>query len=236
MVMKTLIIIPAYNEELSIASVIKEVQGLKAGYDIVVVNDGSSDRTREEAKRAGARVLQLPINLGIGGAMQTGFRYAVRTDYDCAVQVDGDGQHPANEIPRLVSVIAAGGADVAIGSRFLEKKGFQSTFSRRLGIRYFQFLHQVLARVRVTDSTSGFRALGRRALAIVDGCYPDEFPESESIVLFALRGLKIREVPVVMRGRRGGESSIRRLISLYYMFKVTLAIIFTYLRLRKGRI
>jgi glycosyltransferase involved in cell wall biosynthesis len=234
--MKTVVVIPAYNEELSVGRVIKDVQGLKAGYDVVVVDDGSNDRTAEEATRAGASVLRLPINLGIGGAMQTGFRYAVRRQYDCAVQVDGDGQHPAHEIPRLVSVIAAGGADVAIGSRFLERKGFQSTFSRRLGIRYFQFLHRVLVRVRVTDSTSGFRALGRRARAVVDGYYPDQFPESESIVLFAAHGLKIKEVPVLMRGRQGGESSIRRLVGPYYMFKVTLAIIFTYLRLRKGRI
>lgn len=233
--MKVLVIIPAYNEESSIAGVIGEVRSLSEGYDIVVVNDGSADRTAEEARRAGAPVLQLPINLGIGGAMQTGFHYAVRRNYDCAVQVDGDGQHPAKEIPRLVGVVVSGEADVAIGSRFLEKQGFQSTLGRRVGIRYFQFLHKLLTRVHVTDSTSGFRVLNRKALELVDRYYPDEYPEAESIVLFALNNLRIREVPVVMRERQGGESSIKRLTGLYYMLKVTLAILFTYLRLRSRR-
>ena len=127
-----LIIIPAYNEESSIANVIREVRSLKRGYDVVVVDDGSTDRTSEEAARAGGRVLRLPNNLGIGGAMQTGFRYAVGNNYDCVIQVDGDGQHPAMEIPALLAVLESDGADVVIGSRFLEKKGFQSTLSRRI--------------------------------------------------------------------------------------------------------
>ena len=232
--MKTLIIIPAYNEESSVAQVIKEIQALERAYDIVVVNDGSTDRTLQEATKAGANVLSLPINLGIGAAMQTGFRYAVRHNYDCAVQVDGDGQHPPVEIPGLVDVIERGGTDVVIGSRFLEGRGFQSTFSRRIGIRYFQFLHQLLTHVHITDSTSGFRALNRRTLEIVERYYPDEYPEAESIVLYALNGLIIYEVPVSMRERQGGVSSIRRLTGVYYMFKVTLAIIFTHMRLRKG--
>jgi glycosyltransferase involved in cell wall biosynthesis len=232
--MKTLVIIPAYNEESSVDQVVKEVESLSLGYDVVVVNDGSTDGTSEKALKAGAHVLSLPINLGIGAAMQTGFRYAVHHDYDCAVQVDGDGQHPPEEIPKLISTLEKENADVVIGSRFLEGRGFQSTFSRRVGIRYFQFLHRLLTRVYITDSTSGFRALNRKALSIVERYYPDEYPEAESIVLYALNGLKIREVPVVMRGRRAGISSIRRLTGIYYMFKVTLAIIFTHMRLRKG--
>ncbi len=233
--MKVLVIIPAYNEESSIAGVIEEVRALDMGYDIVVVDDGSEDRTGEKAMNAGAHVLSLPINLGIGAAMQTGFHYAIRRNYDCAVQVDGDGQHPAQEIPRLVNALATGDADVVIGSRFLEKKGFQSTFSRRAGIMYFEFLHKMLTKVHVTDSTSGFRALNRKALLVVDKYYPDEYPEAESIVLFSRNALKMQEVPVIMRERQGGESSIRRVTALYYMFKVTLAIVFTYLRLKNRR-
>jgi len=232
---KTLIIIPAYNEEASVAHVVGEVRSLQQGYDIVVVNDGSADATEERALAAGAVVLSLPINLGIGAAVQTGFRYAVRNGYDVAVQVDGDGQHPAGEIPKLVGVIETGLADVAIGSRFLERKGFQSTFARRIGIRYFRFLHAMVTGVHITDSTSGFRAINRRTLEIVNTYYPDEYPESESIVLYAHHNLRIREVPVVMRERMGGQSSIRAFASVYYMFKVTLAILFTHIRLKRGR-
>lgn len=233
--MKTLVIIPAYNEESSVAKVIKEVTTLKRGYDTVVVNDGSTDRTSDEAMAAGATVLSLPINLGIGAAMQTGFRYAVQRNYDCAVQVDGDGQHPPAEIPKLIDEMQEAGADVVIGSRFLEWQGFQSTFSRRIGIRYFYMLHRMVTGIKITDSTSGFRALNRKTLEIVERYYPDEYPEAESIVLYALNGLKVREVPVSMRGRQGGVSSISNLTGAYYMFKVTLAILFTHMRLRKGR-
>lgn len=233
--MKTLVIIPAFNEEASVAGVVEEIHKLGNSYDIIVVNDGSTDGTSHEATKAGANVLSLPINLGIGAAMQTGFHYAVRHGYDCAVQVDGDGQHPPAEIPRLIDELESTNVDVVIGSRFLEGRGFQSTFGRRIGIRYFQFLHRVLTGVRITDSTSGFRALSRKALGIADRYYPDEYPEAESIVLFALNNLRMKEVPVVMRERQGGESSISRLAGIYYMFKVTLAILFTHMRLRKGR-
>jgi len=232
--MKVLVIIPAYNEESSIAQVINEVQTLRRGYDIVVVNDGSTDRTLQRAAHAGANILSHPINLGIGAAMQTGFRYAVQHGYDCAVQVDGDGQHPPAEIPRLLEALERGSADVVIGSRFLEGRGFQSTFTRRIGIKYFQMLHRLLTGVRITDSTSGFRALNRKTLELVERYYPDEYPEAESIVLYALNGQRMYEVPVSMRERQGGISSIGRLTGVYYMFKVTLAIIFTHLRLRKG--
>jgi glycosyltransferase involved in cell wall biosynthesis len=233
---RVLVIIPAFNEEATIAGVIREIQSLKAGYVIVVVNDGSTDGTYEEAKKEGALVIPLPINVGIGAAMQTGFHYAAEKGYDLVAQVDGDGQHPARELPKLIDMVEHGGADVAIGSRFLERRGFQSTFIRRVGIRYFELLHRMLTRVRVTDSTSGFRALNRRALGIADRYYPDEYPEAESIVLFSLNSLRIREVPVSMRERQGGESSIRGFArSVYYMVKVTLAIVFAYLRLNNRR-
>lgn len=234
--MKVLIIVPAYNEEASIAGVVNEVCSLQQAYDIVVVNDGSVDETLTRATDAGATVLSLPINLGIGGAMQAGFVYAFRNGYDVAVQVDGDGQHLAAEIPKLVDVLASGTADVVIGSRFLQHEGFQSTRARRIGIKYFTFLHALVTGIRVTDSTSGFRAINKRALDIVARYYPDDYPESESIVLYTRHNLRIKEVPVVMRQRQGGQSSIRSFASLYYIFKVTLAIVFTHLRLAKGRI
>lgn len=234
--MKALIIIPAYNEEASIAGVVNEVRSLQQAYDIVVINDGSIDETPTLASDAGATVLSLPTNLGIGAAMQTGFLYAFRNGYDIAVQMDGDGQHHAAELWKLVDVLANGSADVVIGSRFLQHEGFQSTLTRRIGIRYFTFLHALVTGIRVTDSTSGFRAINKRALAIVTRYYPDEYPESESIVLYARHNLRIKEVPVVMRQQQGGQSSIRSFASLYYMFKVTLAILFTHLRLAKRRI
>lgn len=233
--MKTLVLIPAYNEEATIADVVNEVRLLGRGYDIVVINDGSVDATGERAAAAGATVLSLPINLGIGGAVQTGFHYAMRHGYDVAVQVDGDGQHPAAEIPKLVDAIADGSADVVIGSRFLRHEGFQSTFIRRIGIRYFTLLHALVTRVHIADSTSGFRAINRRALAVVTRYYPDQYPESESIVLYARHNLRLMEVPVHMRERQGGRSSISSFASLYYMFKVTLAILFTHLRLASRR-
>ncbi len=233
--MRTLVVVPAYNEEEALATVIEEIRSLGGNYDIVVVDDGSTDRTFDVAVKTGVKVLRLPVNLGIGAAVQTGWKYALRNNYDVAVQVDGDGQHPPAEIPKLVKTMVESGADVVIGSRFLEKRGFQSTFSRRIGIGYFRFLHKILTKVDVADSTSGFRALNRRALEVVNEYYPDEYPEAESLVPFALHGLNVVEAPVVMRERRGGQSSIKRLTAIYYMFKVTIAILFTFIRLKKGK-
>jgi glycosyltransferase involved in cell wall biosynthesis len=233
--MRVLIIIPAYNEEEAIAGVIEEIRSLGRDYDIVVVDDGSTDRTFDVAAKTGVKILHLPVNLGIGAAVQTGFKYALRNNYDVAVQVDGDGQHPPSEVPKLIEAMEQSGADIVIGSRFLEKKGFQSTFSRRVGINYFRFLHRMLTRLDIADSTSGFRALNRRALEMAEDYYPDEYPEAESLVPFALHGLKVVEAPVAMRERRGGVSSIKKLHALYYMFKVTIGILFTYLRLKKGK-
>lgn len=232
--MKIIIVIPAYNEESTVERVIQEIRMLKKNYGVVVIDDCSTDRTRENACRSGATVLSLPMNLGIGAAVQTGFKYALRENYDVAVQVDGDGQHPPSEIPKLINAMEKLRADVVIGSRFLEKKGFQSTFGRRMGISYFRFLHNILTRVDVADCTSGFRALNQKALKIVNEYYPDEYPEAESIVLFASHRLKILEIPVVMRERLGGQSSIKTASAVYYIFKVSLAIFFTFLRLRKG--
>ncbi len=227
-------IIPAYNEEEAITEVVQTLRkvatenGLQL--DVVVVNDCSTDSTSEIISKLPCIAINLPVNLGIGGAVQTGYKYAFYNGYDYAIQVDGDGQHPAEEIPKLVAALEKNNWDVVIGSRFLDKEGFQSTFLRRSGIGFFRFLNRLLVGVDIKDSTSGFRLLNKKALTLVNDYYPDEYPEPEAIVLYAKNGLKIGEAPVVMRERQGGVSSIGRSASVYYMFKVSLAVIFTFIK------
>lgn len=232
-------IIPAFNEEKAIADVIEGIRLLERtddlSVDVIVVNDCSTDKTAAVASCLDCVVLNLPVNLGIGGAVQTGFKYAYQNGYDIALQVDGDGQHPPEEIPKLVKALEEDEADVVIGSRFIEGVGYQSSFLRRAGIRYFMVLNELAAKVRITDSTSGFRAMNRRALALVNDYYPDQYPEPEAIILYSLNGLRIQEVAVKMRERHGGQSSISAIASIYYLFKVTFAIFFTYIRLRRRR-
>jgi glycosyltransferase involved in cell wall biosynthesis len=233
---KILIVIPCYNEEASIRSVIAEINQLKQTQPIdinaLVVNDCSTDDTIAVVRTLDCFYLDLPVNLGIGGAMQAGYKYAYRNGYDIAIQLDGDGQHPANEIPALIQPILDGTADVVIGSRFITKEGFQSSVFRRVGINYFRWLNQVLIGQTIYDSTSGFRAFNRRTLAIVNNYYPDEYPEPEAIVQFGLHKLRMKEIPVRMRERQGGISSINSTKAVYYMMKVTLGILFVYTRLR----
>lgn len=228
------IIIPAYNEEKSIAQVVQSVSSVAAENNIhasiIVVNDCSTDRTGEIIKKLPCISLHLPVNIGIGGGMQTGFKYAFENNFDFALQVDGDGQHPAEEIPKLLSALHKTNADVVIGSRFLVNQGFQSTWIRRIGIQWFRMLNRFFTNYDIKDNTSGFRVLGRKALAIVSEIYPDEYPEPETIVLFARKKLKIEEVPVVMKQRQGGKSSIGFFSGIYYMWKVTLGIFFTFIR------
>src|SRR5665213_88263 len=232
--MRIAVIIPSFNEEKNIVAVINSINELRDRLDIsaVVVNDCSTDETLLIASKNNCIILNLPVNLGIGGAVQTGFKYALRNNYDIAIQVDGDGQHPPEEIPNLIAPILNNAADVVIGSRFIEKIGFQSSWFRRQGIKYFKSLNKFLVDVEVMDSTSGFRALNRKALAVVDDYYPDEYPEPEAIILYAFNHLTIKEIPVQMKERQGGVSSINSFSSIYYMIKVTLAIISTYVRLK----
>lgn len=231
---KIAVIIPAYNEEASISGVVQTLHKVSTQnslfLDVIVVNDCSTDSTTQLISKLDCTPLNLGVNLGIGGAVQTGFKYAFNNGYDFAIQVDGDGQHPAEEIPNLLNALKQNNWDVVIGSRFLNKAGFQSTFLRRSGIGFFRFLNRLLVGVDIKDSTSGFRLLNRKALAIVNEYYPDEYPEPEAIVLFAKNKLKIGEVPVVMRERQGGVSSISKSQSVYYMFKVGLAVIFTFIK------
>jgi hypothetical protein len=216
-------IVPAFNERAAIASVIADLRALP-WVDIVVIDDGSGDGTAAEAVRAGARVITLPFNLGIGTAVQTGYLIAQDMGYQVAIQVDGDGQHPASEIAVLVDALLGGDADLVIGSRFLEPGKFRSTRGRRVGIGVLARLVSLAVRYRLTDTTSGFRAAGPRAISLFAAAYPHDYPEVESVVVAHRAGLRIKEVPIRMNERTSGRSSITPLRSLYYMIKVIMAI------------
>ncbi|ADH85075.1 DUF2304 family protein [Desulfurivibrio alkaliphilus] len=228
-----LVIVPAYNEGNNIVEVITDLLN-NAGLplDVLVINDGSIDHTGPAARATGrALVIDLPKNLGIGGAVQTGFKYAARHNYQIAVQFDGDGQHLASELPKLVQAIQARHADLVIGSRFVHKHaGFRSTFVRRLGIRTFQLLNSLLIGQKITDNTSGFRAYSQPAIRFLAKHYPTDYPEPEAVILLGRNGFKITEEATEMRERQGGDSSISGLLGIYYMLKVTLGIIMTALR------
>ncbi|MEW6170858.1 MAG: glycosyltransferase family 2 protein [Candidatus Omnitrophota bacterium] len=222
---KILIIIPAYNEEKNIIMVVEHIRQHIEGADIVVVNDGSKDKTALVAASLGIYVIDLPFNLGVGSAMQAGYVFAFRRNYDIAVQCDGDGQHPPYEIPKLIEVLETQKVDIVVGSRFLYKLSYKSSAVRQVGIKLFAWIISIFLRKRLTDTTSGFRALSKRAISFFAKYYPGDYPEPEALVLAHRAGLKIEEIPVRMRERQGGVSSIRFLGSIYYMVKVFLAII-----------
>jgi glycosyltransferase involved in cell wall biosynthesis len=227
---RLLIIIPAFNEEASIGRVIEQVQEAVPEANIVVINDGSTDATAIIAEKSGAVVLNLPHNLGIGSAMQTGFMYARNNEYNIAIQVDGDGQHDPQEIPEIVARLAASDADVVIGARYIEDRGYITPWPRRIGIIILSAIISLIVRKRITDPTSGFRALNRRTIQFCAHDYPFDYPEPESVVLFKQAGIKVLEIPVTMNPRYGGQSSITPLRSGYYMIKVILAILIGLLR------
>lgn len=232
---KILGIVPAFNECGNIGRTVAEIRRVAPEMDVLVINDGSRDATAMEAITAGGMVVSLPFNLGIGAAVQTGFQYARSHAYDIAVQIDGDGQHDASFLETIIAPIRNQEADMVVGSRFLERSlGFQSSFSRRMGITFFVHLINVLTGVKVNDPTSGFRAYDKKMIALFSEYYPHDFPEPEAIVLARQAGGRIVEVPVVMRKRKAGESSIRYFKTLYYMVKVTLAILLHMIRLKKG--
>lgn len=219
-------VVPAFDEESAIAAVVHELHAFDPAIDVVVVDDGSSDATAEAAAAAGAAVVRLPFNLGIGAAVQTGFRYALERGYDTAVRLDGDGQHDPTELPKLLEPLARDEADVVTGSRFRETGGgYRPPLARRLGITWFARLVSLLSGQRVTDTTSGFQALNRRGIALFASDYPSDYPEVEATVLLLKHRLRLVEVPVRMREREHGSSSITFLRSLYYAIKVTLALL-----------
>lgn len=228
--MKSIVIIPAYNEEKSIVKTVNDIKENAKGFDYVIVNDCSTDRTLEICKENNLCVLNLPINLGIGGAVQTGYLYAYKNGYDYAVQFDGDGQHDAKFLGEMRNYMESHDVDLLIGSRFIEKEGFQSSGLRRFGIKYFSHLIKLLTGVRITDPTSGMRMANRSVMEIYANCYPKDYPEPESAVAILNVGKKIEEYPVVMREREEGVSSISPIRSVYYMIKVTLAILVEALR------
>jgi len=224
--LKRVAIVPALNEEHTIARVIDELLAFDPGLDIVVVDDGSVDGTARVAGGKGARVLRLPFNLGIGGAVQTGFRFAFENGYDLAVRVDGDGQHDPAQLGRVIEPVLRGDADIAVGSRFAaeDASGYRSSRSRRVGIRLLAWVVSRIVGQRVTDTTSGFQAVNRQGIALFARDYPHDYPEVEATVMVFRHRLRLLEVPVQMRERGGGRSSITALRSIYYMVKVLLAI------------
>ena len=222
---KILIIIPAYNEADNLEKVIDNLILNFPQYDYVIINDGSTDQTKQVCVKNHYHVLNLPINMGIGGAVQTGYRYAEENGYDMAVQIDGDGQHDVAFLEEMIRYMEKEQADCVIGSRFVEKEGFQSSGLRRTGIKFLSSLGWVLTGVRVKDITSGYRLVNRRFIRIFSEDYPADYPEPEAMVITAVHGGKIRECPVVMRERENGTSSITLKKSVYYMVKVTLAML-----------
>ena len=219
-------IVPAFDEEGAIGSVVAAIGAFDPAIDVVVVDDGSADATAGAAAAAGATVVRLPFNLGIGAAVQTGFRWALERDYDVAVRLDGDGQHDPGELPKLLAPLERGEADVVTGSRFRgeDEEGYRPPLGRRLGITWFAQLVSLLSGQRVTDTTSGFQALNREGIALFARDYPSDYPEVEATVLVLKHRLRLVEVPVRMREREHGSSSITFLRSVYYAIKVTLAL------------
>lgn len=218
-------IVPAYNEAGSVAQVISEIRAADPAMDVVVVDDGSRDATAAIASRAGAVVLRLPFNLGIGGAVQTGYRYALENGYQIAIQVDGDGQHLPTEIPKLLEPILSGQADMVVGTRWRGEGDYRAPLGRRIGIELFARLVSLIVGQRVTDTTSGFRAVNRTGIRLFAVDYPHDYPEVETTVLVFRHRMRMVEVPVVMRERAAGQSSITLFRSVYYVVKVTLALL-----------
>jgi glycosyltransferase involved in cell wall biosynthesis len=234
---KHLAIVPAYNEAAAIGGTVADIHANAAGFDVLVVDDGSTDDTAGAARAAGAVVIRHPFNLGIGGAVQSGYQYALEEGYDVAVQVDGDGQHDARQIPRLLGELHAHpGLNMVTGSRFLVAKadgdGYRSSATRRIGIRIFSGILSAVCGRPVTDPTSGFRMTDRRGIELFARDYPHDYPEVEAVLMTHAHRLNATEIPVEMRARQGGESSIGSTQSVYYMIKVLLAVFVGLLRAR----
>ena len=230
MAKKILIIVPAFNEEKSLGTVLDSIKSETPYADIVVINDGSHDATADVARKNGVAVISVPYNLGIGGAVQTGLIYAQRQGYDVAIQLDADGQHKAEELEKLLHHIKNDEADLVLGSRFLEKTDYHSTFMRKLGNRIFSGLIAMVTKQYFTDSTSGFRAFSRRAINFLSDHYPTEFPEPESLVILKKHGFCIKEVSVEMNERQAGESSVTKFKAIYFMISISIAILIDWIK------
>jgi glycosyltransferase involved in cell wall biosynthesis len=227
---RSLAIIPAFNEEANLGRLLAETRGVALPLDFVVIDDGSTDGTADAAAAVDAAVLRMPFNCGIGGAVQAGIRFGLSEGYDWIVRLDGDGQHDPLAIPTLLEPLRDNRADFVIGSRYLEGEGFQSTRLRRVGIRWFSLLLRIVSGVHISDPTSGFWAANRRAAVLLAEEYASDYPEVDSVLRLQRQGRRICEVPVVMRARPAGASSIDAPRALYYMLKVTLALAIVRLR------
>jgi glycosyltransferase involved in cell wall biosynthesis len=223
--MKIMVAIPAYNEEKNIFRVVQAVKCHYPEVDVVVINDGSRDNTGLEAQRSGAFVINLPQNLGIGGAVQTGYIYASRKDYDAVIQIDGDGQHNPKDLSLMIDAIEKDEVDMVIGSRFIKKTDYESSSMRMLGINFFSRFVSLVCKRDFYDTTSGYRAVNKKVIELFSRYYPRDYPEVETIVYALKRGVRIKEISVDMDKRQGGKSSITPLKSVYYMIKVTCAIL-----------
>lgn len=228
--MKKLVIIPAYNEQGSIVRTVADIKENAPEFDYIVVNDCSTDDTLKVCEENNIKCLKLPINLGIGGAVQAGYLYGFREGYDLAVQFDGDGQHSAVYLEDMAKQLQQQAADMVIGSRFITNEGFQSSAVRRLGIKHFNILIKLLTGQNITDPTSGMRMVNRDVMELFSEDYPKDYPEPESVVHIISRGKKIIEIPVLMNERSEGVSSISPQKSIYYMIKVTVAMIIARLK------
>lgn len=223
--MKILVIIPCYNEQESIERVVANLKAKAPFADYLIINDCSTDNTEKILNKNGMNYINNPVNLGIGGGVQAGYMYAKQNGYDIAVQMDGDGQHDPAYLADVCQPVIDGRVDMAIGSRFIKKEGFQSSFMRRLGINIISTLIYILTGKKIYDVTSGYRACDRRLIEFFADNYADDYPEPEAIMSCVMNGYKVGEVPVVMEERQGGVSSIRSLKSAYYMIKVCLALV-----------
>lgn len=234
---RALVVIPAFNEKDTIEMVLRNINETCSDFDILVINDSSVDNTSEIAKSTKlAAVVDLPLNLGIGGAVQTGIKYAVRNNYDCLIQFDADGQHRAEDISKLVDMVKSGECDVAIGSRFVGgSKLFDSDFLRRIGIRFFEAISLVLIQKRIRDHTSGFRAFNKKTIQFIEHEYPVDYPEPEIIVYLARNKFIVKETFTQMYSRQGGVSSISFFRGPYYMFKVFIAMLMAVLRPKESK-
>ena len=228
--MKKLAIIPAYNESASIVNTVSDIVKNAPDFDYIVINDRSADDTLKVCKENNINYINLPLNLGIGGAVQTGYWYALENDYDIAVQFDGDGQHDAKYLDEMAEFLQKSGSDMVIGSRFIEKEGFQSSSVRRFGIKYFSGIIKLLTGKRITDPTSGFRMCNREIIRMFTDDYPKDYPEPETIIAILNRNKTINEIPVVMRAREEGVSSISLKKSVYYVVKVKLVMMLEKIR------
>lgn len=228
--MKKLVMIPAYNEQGSVEKTVRDILNYAPDFDYVVINDCSTDKTLEVCRKNGFHVVSLPVNLGIGGGVQTGYLYAFQNDYDIAVQFDGDGQHNARYLNEMADRLVRDNLDMVIGSRYIRKEGFQSSGLRRVGIRYFTALIRLVTGKKITDPTSGMRMAGRDVIEMYARNYPKDYPEPESVVAILKAGKKVDEIPVQMNAREEGVSSISPKKSVYYMIKVSLAILIAAIR------